>query len=61
MKSPRRPHPYQISDSVYQVDGDYVIETWWRIANARGDKEDAQARHGPFADAAGMAEQWRRA
>lgn len=58
-KSPKRPHPYQISDSEFTVEGDRVIETWWAIANAHGDKEDMRVVWGPYADAARVAAEWR--
>lgn len=51
--SPRRPHPYQTSDSRFEVrqhpayDAWFVIERWWFINRSR-EEEDGEAEHGPF-------------
>lgn len=51
--NPRRPHPFQTSDSRFAVhdsviDGKfYVLESWWFI-NKHREEEDGEAMHGPY-------------
>lgn len=47
--NPRRPHPFQTSDSRFEVEvrGDRfcVVERWWFI-NRNREEEDGEALHG---------------
>lgn len=49
--NPRRPHPYQISDSTYAIEpcdiGWVVVERWDHIGTS-GDREDCMAYLGEF-------------
>lgn len=52
--NPRRPNPYQITDSQHRLLAGNPIrvrETWWTI-DRRGNSVDAERLHGPFEDTA---------
>lgn len=50
----KRPHPYQISDSTFEMTlfnhAYWVREMWWQV-DRNGDTEDAEHLHGPYATA----------
>lgn len=59
----RRPHPHQVTDSVYAPHGPHhIAETWWATErHAPYACEDMQAIHGPYEDAAAELERRRTA
>lgn len=59
LPNPRRPHPYQISDSVFTPEPPYVVETYDIIGrHAPYNTEDMRRVHGPYEDVAAALAEW---